>query len=96
MSKTLIEQDEGRRHWCSQSEEVTSGDALVSMLDAGWQISSIARERHHFSNARQTTICAIQLERQGQVKQMRVISNPYITRLLMGSSMRNMSAVARR
>ena len=85
MKKTFsnVENTDFSRHWCPESEKITGGDALISMIRAGWRLDAkILRENCFLSGIRQTTIYHIRLNRDGQTRQMHVLCNPYITRLL--------------
>ena len=78
-----VENTDFSRHWCPESEKITGGDALISMIRAGWRLDAkILRENCFLSGIRQTTIYHIRLNRDGQTRQMHVLCNPYITRLL--------------
>ena len=72
-----------KRHWCPKSEEFAGGDALASMINAGWRLNTvISREHRPLSGTRQITVYLIELGRDGKKRQLRVMCNPYVTRML--------------
>jgi hypothetical protein len=72
-----------KRHWNSESEKFAGGDAVASMMNAGWRLKAVlSREHRQLSGTRQVLIYHIELDRDGQRRQLRVVCNPYITRLL--------------
>ena len=78
-----LESTDVKRHWNSKSEQYAGGDALASMMNTGWRLKAVlSRERRRLSGTRQIIVYHIELDREGQRRQIRVICNPYITRLL--------------
>ena len=72
------------QHWCPEAETFAGGDALLTMLATGWTMNPEVREEtHYFSGMRQTAICHVKLERNGQTMEMPILRNPYISRMLM-------------
>lgn len=72
-----------KRHWSPKSERFAGGDALASMMNSGWRLKAVlSRERRRLSGTRQVMIYHIELDREGQRRQIQVVCNPFITRLL--------------
>jgi hypothetical protein len=72
-----------KRHWCPKSEEFAGGDALASMINAGWRLKAvISHDRRQLSGTRQILVYLIELDRNGQRRQVQVMCNPYVTRML--------------
>lgn len=72
-----------KRHWSPKSERFAGGDALASMMNTGWRLKAVlSRERRRLSGTRQVMIYHIELDREGQRRQIYVVCNPFITRLL--------------
>ncbi len=71
------------RHWSPTSEKYTGGDALVTVLDQGWQVSSVIfRQEFWLAGVRRVSIFHIDLRRGDESVKMLVMQNPYVTRLV--------------
>jgi hypothetical protein len=85
MAKTNSEPEhiDVKRHWCPKSEQFAGGDALASMINGGWQLKAVvSREYRQLSGTRQIVVYLIELHRNGKKRQVRVMCNPYVTRML--------------
>lgn len=70
------------RHW-SSSEKFVPADALVGSIDQGWRIYGIVFRQDYWHTAgRRVPVYHFKLERDGQIRGIVVIENPFITRLL--------------
>lgn len=71
------------RHWHPRSEKYTGGDALITRLNQGWQIrDEVYEEEYWHAGARLVVVYYFELEFQGEVESMPVLSNPYVRRIL--------------
>ncbi len=71
------------RHWHPGSELYTGGDALITAVDEGWDISTlVGSEEHRHQGARTTTVYYFELTRGRDTLLMPVISNPFVDRLV--------------
>jgi hypothetical protein len=76
-------EEESHRHWCPQSEKITTGDALLSAFDDGWQVHGVVFQQEHWHNGgRRVNLYHVKLQRKDQCVTMVVVQNPYISRLL--------------
>jgi hypothetical protein len=78
-----------KRHWCPLSQEYAGGDALLTALDRGWQIVGVVfcQEVWH-GGSRRIRVYHIDLTRDLTTVRMRVLSNPFVERLLSEESVR--------
>ena len=80
------------KHWHPSSERFTGGDALLTALYNGWEMAGeIVRQDHWYAGMRCVTVYQITLERNGDNRTMRVIHNPYVSRLIKQSNLRIIS-----
>lgn len=71
------------RHWHPGSELYTGGDALITAVEDGWDISTlVGSEEHRHQGARTTTVYYFELTRSRETLLMPVISNPFVDRLV--------------
>jgi hypothetical protein len=71
------------KHWSPLSEEYCGGDGLLTALRNGWQMDPVIRyEDKWFAGMRQITVYHIRLHRNGEERTMRVLNNPYVTRMI--------------
>lgn len=71
------------RHWCPESEPFTGGDALLTALLNGWEMSTqVRRETHWYAGMRFVNVYYFELNRDGEKRIMPVIDNPYIDKLM--------------
>jgi hypothetical protein len=77
-----FDEDGSHRHWCPQSEKITTGDALRSALEEGWNIHGVVFEQEHWHNSRRVLLYHLKLQQNGQCVTMVVGQNPFIVRLL--------------
>ena len=71
------------KHWHAPSERYTGGDALLTALYNGWEmVGEIIRENFWYAGMRCVTVYTITLSRNGDNQSMRVIHNPYVSRLV--------------
>ena len=88
-SSSDFERTDMKRHWSPKSEKFAGGDALASMMNAGWQIKSLlSQEQRRLSGTRQITIYHLELERDGRIMNMSALCNPYVNRLLASAKLR--------
>jgi hypothetical protein len=75
--------DKTTRHWSPQSEQYASGDALLQALDDGWQVKGVIfRQEVWLAGGRRTYVYHVELERDGETIKMKMVHNPFITRLI--------------
>jgi hypothetical protein len=71
------------RHWCPSSEEYAGGDALLTLLDKGWQITGVIFCQEFWcGQARRHHVYHFQLVRDQMKHKLSVISNPYVARMV--------------
>ena len=71
------------KHWHALSERYTGGDALLTALYNGWEmIGEIVRESHWYAGMRSVTVYRVSLRRDDEQQTMRIIHNPYVSRLV--------------
>lgn len=72
-----------KRHWSPTSQAYAGGDALLTALDRGWNISDIVfcQEVWH-GGARRVRIYHIDLERGLETMRMCVLVNPFVERFI--------------
>lgn len=71
------------RHWSPVSQIFVGGDTLLTALDSGWEITGIVlRQQYLCSSNRCTYVYHVELHQNGERNSMKVVENPWITRLL--------------
>ncbi len=70
------------RHWSPECESYSGGDSLLGALEDGWQLVRSRQITQRTHSKRLVTLYIVWLEKDGQLAIMRLIGNPYITRLL--------------
>lgn len=71
------------QHWCPRSQKYAGGDALVSLLNDGWQVQQpILYEEVWFGGGRQVTVYYFELEKLNETVKMPVIANPFVLNLI--------------
>jgi hypothetical protein len=70
------------RHWHASSEKYTGGDSLVSLLQAGWAIHTVACREYTLTGGRTSRIYQCHLKLETASMEMGVIANPFVTRLV--------------
>lgn len=72
-----------KHYWSPQSQEYASGDALLAALDDGWQVHGVIfRQEIWLTAGRRTYVYHISLNRGGETLKMKMVDNPFITRLI--------------
>lgn len=80
---TELDDEQVHRHWCPQSQQFATGDALLSAFDDGWRVDGIVFQQEHWhSGGRRVILYHLKLERDGQYTKMVVVQNPYLARLI--------------
>ena len=89
-----LERVDVKRHWCPKSEEFAGGDALASMVNVGWRLKRVvSREHRQLSGTRQIMVYLIELERCGKRREVHVMCNPYVTRMLTVHELQNNKSI---
>ncbi len=70
------------RHWSPESESYSGGDSLLGALEEGWVLVKARQITQQTASKRPVTVYIIWLEKGEQLAVMRLVGNPYITRLL--------------
>lgn len=71
------------RHWDPRSEAYAGGDALVTMLQAGWHVNDpIYEQPFWYCGNRQVHVLHCVLTRGDEQIVMAVISNPFVVRAM--------------
>lgn len=70
------------RHWSPESESYSGGDSLLGALDEGWRLIKARQITQQTLSGRPVTVYIVWLESGEHLAVMRLIGNPYITRLL--------------
>ncbi len=70
------------RHWHKLSEPFTGADSLVTALDEGWVMNKLLRQDAYRRSGGLVIAYFFELEREGEIVEMAVISNPYVCRLM--------------
>ncbi|MBZ0296472.1 MAG: hypothetical protein K8L99_28175 [Anaerolineae bacterium] len=71
------------RHWDPRSEPYAGGDALITRLNQGWHIRDVVFEEEYWhAGARLVIVYHFELEFEGEVETMPVLSNPYVRRIV--------------
>jgi hypothetical protein len=68
-----------KRHWHALSEKYTGADSLLTALDDGWVMNPAIEQEAHWRNSRLVTLFHIHLERAGELAEMIVVGNPYLS-----------------
>lgn len=68
-------------HWSPESQRYASGDALLTLLDRDWEISSVREECFSMSTGRYTVIHTFMLEKGLQRMTVPVVATPVVQRL---------------
>jgi len=76
------------RHWCPRSEIFSGGDSLISALVQGWQLEPTALRDAHVYGGRVVIVYHFYLTRGSQTQRMRVVSNPYVEKLVVEHGLR--------
>jgi hypothetical protein len=69
------------RHWSSGCEPFASGDALLTLLDHHWQLSSVTTEFYPMSSWRHTVVHVFTLSQGSDTLHVPVVSTPAVQRL---------------
>ncbi|HLU11154.1 MAG TPA: hypothetical protein VK003_15890 [Oceanobacillus sp.] len=74
----------GEKHyWSPTSQDYAPGNALLAALDDGWQVDGVIfRQEFWLTAGRRTNIYHITLIRNGETIKMKMVDNPFITRLI--------------
>jgi hypothetical protein len=67
------------RHWHALSEKYTGADSLLTALENGWVIKPAIQQEPYWRNSRLVTLFHIHLERAGELAEMVVVGNPYLS-----------------
>lgn len=71
------------RHWSPLSEHYAGGDALLTLLNDGWEISeTVFYEEIWHAGSRLVLVYHMDLVRDDALMRVPVLSNPYIRRLV--------------
>lgn len=71
------------RHWSPGSQIFVGGDTLLTALDGGWKIAgSVLRQEYSCISKRRTYVYHLELHRDAERGAMKVVENPWVTRLL--------------
>lgn len=82
------------RHWHPESEKYSSGDALLTALYSGWELSPVCyREEHWHAGVRVVHVYHFNLMLDGQTRTIPVVNNPYVERLATAMEIENIGAV---
>lgn len=71
-----------RRHWSASSERYTGGDSLATALEDGWVINHLASVEDHLYHGINVRVYTLGLKRGNDCAEMRVLANPYVSRIL--------------
>jgi len=72
-----------KQHWCPRSEKYAGGDALVSLLNAGWQVQKpILYENAWLNGGRHVTVYYFELEKNNDYVKMPVLANPFVLNII--------------
>ncbi len=72
------------RYWSAGCERFAGGDALVTMLMAGWTFTSdtVYYDEYWHAGTRPVTVFRFEMIKNGEVMHMPVITNPYVRRVI--------------
>ncbi len=71
------------RHWHSGSEKFAGGDALLTALDDGWEVSRVCYlQEYWLAGTRLVTAYHFDLRRGEELMTMPVITTPYVRRII--------------
>jgi hypothetical protein len=71
------------QHWHPESEPFAGGDALVTLLEKGWEMQrEIQVEKREFAGLRSVSVYHVMLKRGEETIRVPVVRNPYINRVL--------------
>jgi hypothetical protein len=74
---------ENRRHWSPQSEEYASGEVLLHALEDDWHVQGVIfRQEVWLTGDRRTYVYHLELARGNETLKMKMVNNPFITRLI--------------
>lgn len=71
-----------RRHWNALSERYAGGDSLATALEDGWIINQLLRVEDYLYRGINVRVYHLGLQRGDDCTEMRVLSNPYVSRIL--------------
>ena len=72
-----------RQHWCPHSQRYAGGDALITRLNDGWEVSDeIYYEEYWHGGSRKVLIYNFVLVNHEDTVTMRVLSNPFVERFV--------------
>lgn len=71
-----------RRHWNASSERYTGGDSLATALEDGWVINQLASVENHLYHGTNVLVYHLDLKRGDEGAEMRVLANPYVSRVV--------------
>lgn len=70
------------KHWSHMSEPYSGGDALLTALYDGWEIDEeIKCEEKWLAGQRQILVFHVNMHRDGEMRVMHVLDNPYVSRM---------------
>ena len=71
------------RYWSPFCEPYAGGDALLTAMSKGWKVNGAAQEEEFWlAGSRLVVVLHFTLSKAGQTMKMRVISNPFVRRLV--------------
>jgi len=69
------------RHWSPACQPYATGDALLTLLDHSWQISSVATEHYPMSSWRHTVVHVFTVRKGSATMRVPVVNTPVVQRL---------------
>ncbi|MCL4251006.1 MAG: hypothetical protein KJ065_22845 [Anaerolineae bacterium] len=71
------------RYWSPLCEPYAGGDALLTAMSTGWKVIGAAQEEEFWlGGLRLVVVLHFTLSKAGQTMKMRVLSNPFVRRLV--------------
>jgi hypothetical protein len=70
-------------HWSAASQKYAGGDALITFLHDGWEMSeTVFCEEYWHAGGRLVVIYYFELEREGETLAIPVLGNPFVHRMV--------------
>ena len=69
-------------HWCHRSQKYAGVDNLIHLIEEGWKLKQFALLEKVWINGRRSLIYHFFVYKHSKSMQVRVIDNPYVTRVI--------------
>jgi len=69
------------RYWSAACQPYATGDALLTLIDQHWQLTSVSSELHAMSSGRYTMVHTFTLVQASAILRVPIVETPFIRKL---------------